>query len=332
MKNYHNYLSIVVITAINLLNPYPILAQRDSVATKPNTDTKIVDIEELENVPVKNDFSLGPTRLSYSINPGDKVEAVLQITSRIEGDTKFVVGIEDFISSEDPSKYTIFLGEEKSQFSSKEWFKPELSEFTLKHGQRLHLPITIQVPKDAEPGDHYSAVFVQTSTKHNNESGISLSSRVGALFLLRIEGKAKTEGNLISFTSDKPFYLEGPIKFALNFQNNGNVHLTPFGKIEIANVLGKTVAQIEVHDWVVLRDSQRAQIASWAPSRLSLGRYTAKVQIQRGYDNLIDTKEIAFYVIPGKLLGSAAIAVGLLLLLFKFITSKYEFKLHKKQS
>jgi len=326
------FLLICLIAAIALFLTTPIAcvyAQEEALfeAETKSSPAESIKIELMENVPVRNDFSIGPTKYTLDLNPGEKTVAELQITSRIEKETDFIVGVEDFTSQEDPEKYTKFLGEEKGQFSSKEWFKPAVWKFTLKHGERIYLPIKITVPKDAEVGGHYSAVFVKTLPgEDKNKTGITLSSRVGSLFLLNIgDGQAKTSGELISFKTSRKIYGFLPITFELNFKNDGDVHLTPFGKIIISNIFGKTIDQIIVKDWVVLRSSDRAQRTGWQP-KFAFGRYTASAQVERGYNNLVDVKTTTFYVLPVKLLGSVFGGLIILGLLIKLITSKFEIR------
>lgn len=299
--------------------------------TETPTETKAkkpqIKIELLEGVPVRNDFSLGPTKLTLDLKPGEEKVAELQITSRIEKETDFTVGVEDFTSQEDPEKYTKFLGEEKGQFSSKEWFTPAVSEFTLKHGERIYLPIKIAVPKDAEVGDHYSAVFVKTVPGADEaKNGITLSSRVGSLFLIKVgDGQVKTSGEMISFGTGKKIFGSLPITFELNFKNGGDVHLTPFGKIIVSNLFGKTVDEITVKDWVVLRSSSRTQKAEWKPG-FAFGKYTATAQIERSYNNLTDVKVTTFYVLPVKIMGGVLGSLIVLAVLIKFLTSKFEIR------
>lgn len=317
-----------VILAVFLTTPiFSIHAEEEIPAEVAKPEVKI---EQLTGVPVGNDFSIGPTKFALDLKPGEETVAELQITSRIEKEAAFEVGVEDFTSQEDPEKYTKFLGEEKSQFSSKEWFEPAVWEFSLKHGERIFLPVKITVPKDAEVGGHYSVVFVKTVPREEEgKTGITLSSRVGSLFLLNIgDGEVKTAGELVSFKTNKKIYGSLPITFELNFKNEGDVHLTPFGKIIIFNLFGKKVDQATVQDWVVLRGSERIQKTEWQP-KFALGRYTASAQIERGYNNLTDVKTTTFYVLPVKVLGSIFGGLTILVILIKFFTSKFEIRKKK---
>jgi len=308
----------------------PILSVQAEEKTVTESQIPQVKIEQLEGVEVHNDFSIGPTKFSLDLKPGEETVAELQITSRIEKKTDFEVGVEDFTAQEDPERYTQFLGEEKSQFSSKEWFQPAVWKFTLKHGERIYLPIKITVPQDAEVGGHYSVVFVKTVPKEDEKgSGITLSSRVGSLFLLSIgDGEVKTQGELVSFKTSKKIYGSWPVTFELNFKNEGDVHLTPFGKIIISNLFGKTIDQATVKDWVVLRSSSRVQRVEWKQG-FALGKYTATAQIERGYNNLTDVKTTTFYVLPVKVIGGVLGGLIILAVLFKFFTAKFEIRKKK---
>lgn len=42
-----------------------------------------IKIEQMVGVPIKNDFSIGPTKFSYDLVPGEEVTAIIQITSRL---------------------------------------------------------------------------------------------------------------------------------------------------------------------------------------------------------------------------------------------------------
>lgn len=317
----------MILGAFLITPAFSVDAEEETLAKPQNPEVKI---EQLEGVEVRNDFSIGPTKYTLDLNPGEETVAELQITNRIEKETDFAVGVEDFTSQEDPEKYTKFLGEEKSQFSSKEWFAPAVWQFTLKHGERIYLPIKITVPQDAEVGGHYSAVFVKTVPKEDEgKTGITLSSRVGSLFLLNIgDGEVKTAGELTSFGTSKKIYGSLPVSFELNFKNQGDVHLTPFGKIIVSNLFGKTVDKVTVKDWVVLRSSERTQKTEWKPG-FAFGKYTASAQIERGYNNLTDVKTTTFYVLPVKVLGGVFGGLIILVVLIKVITSKFEIRKKK---
>lgn len=316
----------VSVNAENGTSDDTVVDTTDAVGTEfvESTQELQTKIEQLQGVPDRGDFALGPTRFTYSLDPGEEIIVEIEITSRIGEETEFEVGVEDFTAWEDPEKYTKFLGEEKSQFSSREWFQPAVREFTLKHGERIYLPVKITVPQDAEVGDHYSAVFIKTVPEVS--SGVILSSRVGSLFLITVgDDKVKKKGKIVSFKSAKGFYSSLPAVFEINFNNTGNVHLEPFGNVIISNIFGETIDEIKVPQWILLRESERIQKVDWSPDS-AFGKYTATVQIERGYDNQTDVKTVTFWVLPVKSLAYIFGGLIVAVISVKFFTGRFEIR------
>ncbi len=200
-----------------------------------------IRIEHQEGTEIRNDFVLGPTRFIYDLEPGQEIWTEIQITNRMKNSTEFELHVEDFTSSLDTNNYTHFLGEGVGQFSSKTWFQLGTEKIILKFGERAYIPIKITVPKEVEPGDHYSAVFVQTAKEDDdaNTTGITLTSRAGALFLFNTgKDKAVLNGFLQSFRTSNKIFTKPAINFLLTFKNEGNVHLIPSGRIVIKDIFG----------------------------------------------------------------------------------------------
>lgn len=288
-------------------------------------------IQDLPGTEVKGDIVLGPTKIEAFLNPGEKTTKEITVTNRTGSTLSFTIGMEDFKGSRDADQSVIFLGPEKGPYSLRDWLKPELSEFTLEHGQRIHLPVEISVPLDADPGGHYGVVFASmkpaASQSGSGEpvSQVSIVSRAGTLFFVRINGEIEEIGQLKSIETQKKLYEKGPIPFQVFFENNGSVHLTPYGTIEIKNMMGKKVDSIELDPWFVMPDSLRMREASWNKEFL-FGKYVAIVKVNRGYGDIIDQKSTEFWVIPWKIVLAGLIAIVLLVYFFYWMMSKFEIK------
>jgi len=103
------------------------------------------------------------------------------------------------------------------------------------------------------------------------------------------------------------------------------VHLNPYGRLSITNILGETVGDVEMVPWFVMPQSLRAKDVSWNREFL-LGRYIATVEINRGYDNIVDTQTFVFWVLPWKVLLSFFAGLFIFFLIIRFFTSRFEFK------
>jgi len=291
-------------------------------------------IEDLTNVPVENDFVLGAGKVEIWMDPGDKYTKEIMITNRLGKTMDFNIGIEDFRGSRNPEETVVLLGKERGPYTLKDYLKPEITKFTLNHGQRMILPIEISIPKDAEPGGRYGAILVTTSPpesqfgeaeKEKAKGGIRVISRLASLFFIRVKGNVTENGLFKELKLDKKFYEKGPISFAILFENNGNVHLTPYGMIEIKNLFGKKVDEIDLDPWFVLPDSLRLREVKWQKAWL-FGKYTALASINRGYQDIIDKKSIDFWVIPWKIILAGLIALFLIIWFFKWVASHFEIR------
>jgi hypothetical protein len=115
------------------------------------------------------------------------------------------------------------------------------------------------------------------------------------------------------------------VTFQITSQNTGNVHLSPYGVIEIKDVFGRVVEQKEVEPWFVMPKSIRLRETKWNSDFL-IGKYTATLSLNRGYDNLVDQKTFDFWVIPWKVISTAVIGLILVLWFFIWLFSHLEFK------
>lgn len=286
------------------------------------------EIIDLEDVPVSNDFNVGPTRYRLSLNPGEESYSNIQITNRMGQETGFIIEIEDFTSQEDADKYTKFLGSEKSQFSSKEWFEPQVDSFVLQHGQKIKIPIKVDVPLTAEPGDHYSAVFIKTTCSKKKVGSISLSSRVGVLFLINVNGQTNKSGGLNYFKNTSSLYTSPEATFEIEYQNTGNVHLNPVGKITITNLLNKKSEVLSIDDWIILRDSTRRKEIDWKPVR-AIGAFKAVLDLNNGFSDSNYLETVYFYILPKKEILVTSLILIFIFLFANFFIKKYEIRKKK---
>lgn len=278
----------------------------------------------------KNDFVVEPGKIEVFVNPGETVTKSISVINRINKKVSFKVETEDFVGSDNAQTPVILLGKEKSPYSFKDNLVPEDSSFTLGFGQKIDLPITINVPADAQPGGFYSSVIISSDSTADNsgaQAGTRVISRVGVLFFVRVNGPVDQSGKLSDFrvTKKSGIMQHGPVDFEILFENTGTVHLVPYGTISIKNIFGKEVGTVPVDAYFSLPKSMRYRQVTWTKENL-IGRYTAEVTLNRGYDGQVDTQKIAFWVLP---IGYIALFAGVLfaiILLVYIVGKKFEFK------
>ena len=286
----------------------------------------------------QNDFVVEPGKTEIFANPGETVTKNITITNRIGKTVKFKLTTEDMIGTSDPLSPIRLLGDEVGPYSVKNFIQPEINEFSLDLGEKITIPVKVSIPLDAEPRGYYGALIVsnepdviESEQSTQTEGKARLISRIGSLFLLRINGEGKESGNLEDFKIIGPkqsFYENRPSGFEIAFKNTGNVHLVPHGLITIRNILGKTIGEIPVDAYFSLPDSVRYREVLWEAGT-GIGRYTANLSLYPGYGNENQELSIAFWIIPWKILIATFIGLVIFISLVYYILTRFELKKKK---
>lgn len=287
-------------------------------------------IENTGDNSTHGDFAIGPGKVELEINPGESKTVNITVTNRMGDERVFNFETEDFTGSQDITQTAVLLGDERGPYSLKDYISVPEWSFTLKNGERATVPVTVSIPTDAQPGGLYGSLLTSTASKPNAEKigpTSTIVARLGTLLFITIPGPVNHDGQLTKFETNggKQIYASGPIDFRLLYENKGSVYVNPYGKISIKNMLGEEVKNIEVEPWYALPGSLRLREVRWDSSFL-VGRYTATASINRGYDNIIDTKSFSFWVIPIKLLAIIVLAIIILLFVLRFVLTRFEIR------
>jgi len=303
-----------------------------SEVTEPAAGELWYKLEQLTGEVNQGDFVVGPGRAELVINPGQTVVYEMSVSNRISDGRTFNLEIEDIDGSDDASRSVVFLGDQRGPYTLKDYISFPESSFNLDLGDRARIPVTISIPADAEPGGYYGGVLVSTikqegSDDENSSARSPIIARIGTLFFITVPGEVTKSGALtdVHVVGDSLWYESGPVTFNVSYENTGSVHLNPYGEIRIANLFGEEVGFVELEPWFVLPKSLRSRDISWNREML-FGRYTATVSINRGYDDIVDTATVTFYVLPWKIVLGTFVVIFLVLFTFRFLFRNFEFR------
>lgn len=285
---------------------------------------------ESVNVEPKGDFVLGPGKAVVSLAPGASTTKEVYIINRTGKTVSFDVAVEDFVASDKPQQVIKLLGKEKSPHSILENIKPEIDHFTLKPDQKIIFDVNISIPETAEPGGRYGAVLVSNApSQAESQAQTTVVSRIGSLFLIRVEGPVEESAKLTDFGMSGPdrfFYDPGRFGFEILLENTGSVHLIPYGEVTITNMFGKAMGSVPVDAYFALPDSVRYNKVVWTHDGFMIGRYTAELTLHKGYGDEVAEATLHFWVIPWKVLLAVFLLFIILIILYRFFTRKFEIK------
>lgn len=272
---------------------------------------------------VYKSFAVSPGKVEIELNPGEEKTVNLEIFNNLGEKKTFQIEVEDVAGSEDPEKTVVLLGDDKGPYSLKDYIVTNSQTVSLENGERKNFPVTVKIPADAEPGGLYGSVLVGTVSNSDQNGGSSIVSRLGSLFFVKVSGPVNEKGSLKEFSkkNNSVMFRSEPIEFRILYENSGSVHLNPYGEIRIKNIIGEEVGSLWIDPWYALPDSVRSREVKWETPFL-FGRYTAIVSINRGYDDIIDTAHITFWVLPWKVLLIVFVLITIAIAALRFVWHK----------
>jgi hypothetical protein len=239
------------------------------------------------------------------------------------------------------------FSEEGENIGLASWIEYESPQITLNVGETKEVKFKINVPKDAEPGGHYAAIF--TSTRPPEEaSKVGLGERVGVLLLVTVPGNIKENAELVEFSlaSGKKVYNRPPVEFLIRIKNTGNVHFKPLGNITIDGWAGEK-AKISANPvrGNVLPKSVRALHPIWKGpeqkggfmeelknewNNFGFGRYNAHLEMEWGTKGEKFISNVKFWLFPWRVLLVGALIVIILIVLIRRYNKAIVKKAQKK--
>jgi len=304
---------------ILLLVPMPVLAY--------HTETQ-------DGATIRNTFVIGPGKQTFTANPGQALSGEVQITSLFENKYQYSITVEDLYSSSDKE----VSGDWVNKYSAKSWIKPEVGTIELNLGEKAFINYTIKVPSQADVGDHYAVVCgvennevgQENKETKKSEPTVTIQASSCQVVTVTIPGDNIQSGYLESFKTHKTWYDATPITFEILFKNEGTTTLAPTGTINISGWLGQKDT-VEIKEFRSLRDSLRRQGAEgFSDGKFRIGKFTATIELNRGYGDEVDTQTVEFWIIPWRQLIKYAGILIVALIILRFIGSRVSIKVGRK--
>ena len=255
----------------------------------PAATSLALEISTFPGVPIVGDIVLSPAKVELNLEPGAKSIRYLDITNRMGSDAVFSFSVEDFAPSGD-SHEGVVLGKTVDGLDSslKRYMSVNVKPFLLSHGQRARVPIEISVPKKVASQGLYAVVLVSSSPLKNESGSTKIITRLGSMFFVKVNGYQKELGifESVSFHGNN---------IEIVFKNSGDIYLNPYGIINIYDYYSKKlVRKIDIDPWFVLPRSSRSRTI--VADNLANGKYTAEIILNRGYDNMLDSRDLSFEI------------------------------------
>lgn len=240
-------------------------------------------------------LSISPLKYEFEINQKNSLTQKIKVTNTDDTPITLYSSKEDFVAGDDAWNPKFIKPQDQLhwEFSLSNWIQVEDQNITLAPKESREVTFHIAVPANAEPGGHYGAIFFSPGTPSGVWSPVV--QRLGVLILVNVPWEIQVVWEVKSFQiwvktnqifEAKKSFQDFPITFEAVFENTGNVHLKPTGKItlidedgEILKNIGKEIVAspagayiwekmvdyIPINDaaWNVLPQSERRFSTDW---------------------------------------------------------------------
>lgn len=300
----------------------------------------ILSIAVIGFAPVTHALTIAPARMEINGDPGQVISGEFTLMNDQEDSATFYSSTANFESSGDTGTPSFTT----STVDLASWIKIQ-PQVTLAKGETVKVPFTITIPKDADAGGHFAAVFLSTNPTTPNGGQVSIGAKIGTLILLRVSGDITEGGGVTGFTTENNqlFFTALPISLQYKFSNTGNDRVNPYGTVTVRDTVFLTAATLPANasEGNVLPGSARRLIVNWGDANTALptkagffsqvgyeashfafGMYTAKLSLQYGSSGRADASKV-FFVFPWQLLLVVGVALALALFLFSVLLKRY---------
>lgn len=269
-------------------------------------------------------IQISPLTFNLDIQEGGTSGGKIIVTNLNAETLSYALEVEDFAGVDDQGAVSFAGKEVKGAVTTlADWFtfdSPKEGDIPARKDKEINFSITI--PKGAEPGGHYAAIFAREIKKTpTGQSEVGIASRVGVLSLVSVPGDTTKTAKLIDFTYPK-FIWRGPTDFSMKVENTGTVHYDSKGNVELKPLLGKTT-NVDMGTHTLIPNNVRSYAARWA-SKYPFGYYKVTASAFDGNGQIM-TKTGVIWAIPIIIVIPVIIALILLILVIKYIRKHYRY-------
>jgi hypothetical protein len=262
-----------------------------------------------------------PAIIEDRLDPGAVTSYSIQLNNLSDEDQTFYLTKRD-ITGVQEGGVPIFgrLDGERSGFELSEWITLEQSEVFIPARGEASVGFVMNVPPSISPGGHFGGIMVSVEPPKLESSGAGIGYEVANIISIRISGEVNEMARIRQFTTSEYFYSQSEVDFFVDIENEGNTLIKPVGPLEIRNMLGRRVTQLNFNETGrgIFPFSTETLSMRWEGDGIGFGRYQAQLTLAYGDDTrkFIDST-LTFWILPlNIILPALGVLVTIILIIY----------------
>jgi len=223
--------------------------------------------------------------LTYENNTNTDITLLLSLSDFNELEESYKI---NFLEKQDAKNY---------KYSLSSWVTFENNRLQLSPNEKKSVRVFIDKDRITK-GGHYASILAEVE-QSEDEKKVNVRGILSSLLFVRAStGKEIEDGKIRSFRPQRDG-IEHPDSFILRFENSGNVHVVPYGYIEVFDPLGNKIAKgiFNENSLDALPESIRRYDIKVIPYQKFFipGFYNAKIYIHFGKTNKEIYSNVSFF-------------------------------------
>lgn len=229
-----------------------------------------------------NDIAISPSRIELVMTPGSEKTLVVNLIYTSDtgtGQPTRVIGyLGDWTITRKGKLEFYQAGSRENSASS--WLVYSPSEVTVLPGRTHAIRVTVSVPKDASPGEHITALFVEPRPDdikfEPNKKQVRVKFRLAAVFYIMVPTLTQDASleNLKAEANEKAVIVTPLLK------NRGNIHVRPAYSIKLLDRSGIVVAGYPEAESLPVLAGSETEIPVLIETALPPGSYSVQYRVR----------------------------------------------------
>ena len=215
-----------------------------------------------------------PTFLEFTGDAGASTSQGITVTNKGTGNTSVSITIGDLETAH-------------PEDSAATWLSTDKQHFVLEPGESQEFTVTIRIPKNADPGGHFAAVYIQASTGAGEWSdGAGVGASVLSSFMITVRSPEpdglRLQGTLVEIVP----LSKGAnrLGFRAEIENTGNVHFVPRGDLALKDREGNIIGTLPLPEGISVLPGTTRSYYFTGTLAASPGEYTVIAKVDYSWE------------------------------------------------